>query len=55
LFVPAGLMMVVAELKMDRMRQAVVAYLREFGVDVSGAPKLHLKDYGRERSRSNTQ
>lgn len=39
MFVPAGLMMVVAALKMDRMHQAVVAYLRELGVDVSGAPK----------------
>jgi len=39
LLVPAVLMMVVAELKLDRMRQSVIAYLQEFGVDVSDAPK----------------
>jgi len=39
LMAPAVIMFAVAELKMERMRQMTIDYLRDCGIDVSDAPK----------------
>src|SRR5262249_11712839 len=52
LFVPAFLVYVVAELKMERMRQLTLEYLRELGIDVSDAPKPLLHSLRRLFSRN---
>jgi hypothetical protein len=52
LMVPALLMFVVAELKMERLRQMTLDYLREMGIDVSDAPKPLFHSFRRFFGRS---